>query len=181
MTDPSMPDLFSFFDPDPVERVAAPPRPDRPAVTVAATVTAKRPRVDELMEGLNPPQRQAVLHQGSPVLVVAGAGSGKTRVLTRRIAYLVAERRVHPGSILAITFTKAQIRKALSNLYDTANALRKSLEVESKQLDRAESKSEGFPDDWYDHRSAIDEMAYDLSSVIASIRGLDDELKFILK
>ena len=86
-----------------------------------------------------------------------------------------------PQGPLAITFTKAQIRKALSNLYDTANALRKSLEVESKQLDRAESKSEGFPDDWYDHRSAIDEMAYDLSSVIASIRGLDDELKFILK
>jgi DNA helicase II / ATP-dependent DNA helicase PcrA len=66
-----------------------------------------RRRVDpeDILDGLNPPQREAVTHVGSPLLIVAGAGSGKTRVLTRRIAYLLAARDVHPGSILAITFT----------------------------------------------------------------------------
>jgi len=70
-------------------------------------ITPRRGRLDPaaLLEGLNPRQREAVVHSGSPLLIVAGAGSGKTRVLTQRIAYLLAERDVHPGQVMAITFT----------------------------------------------------------------------------
>jgi DNA helicase-2/ATP-dependent DNA helicase PcrA len=102
------------------------------------------------LDGLNDQQRAAVLHEGGPLLIVAGAGSGKTRVLTHRIAHLLAERDAHPGQILAITFTNkaaGEMKERVAALVGPRSRLMWVMTFHSAcvRILRREAKRLGYP------------------------------------
>lgn len=125
-----------------------------------------------LLEGLNEPQAAAVMHAGTPLLVVAGAGSGKTRVLTRRIAWLISERKAHPGSILAITFTNkaaAEMKERVEELVGRRAAIMwvstfhsACVRILRKEIERLDFKSSFSIYDSQDQKRLMQLVLHDL-------------------
>src|SRR3954453_10979668 len=170
------------------------PVPDEPA---PAGRNRARLAVDPatLLDGLNPQQRAAVVHAGGPLLIVAGAGSGKTRVLTHRIAYLLAERDVTPGQILAITFTNKAAGEMKERVAALVGPRARTMWVSTfhsmcVRLLRAESKAVGLKSSFsiYDADDSkrlmtmvgreldLDPKRYPARSLLAQVGNLKNEL-----
>jgi DNA helicase-2/ATP-dependent DNA helicase PcrA len=162
------------------------PRPERPV---------REEAVERLLEGLNPQQRAAVVHTGTPLLIVAGAGSGKTRVLTHRIAYLLETRRAQPPEILAITFTNkaaGEMKERVARLVGGRARLMwvSTFHSACVRILRAEHASLGFSSTFsiYDTADSqrlmtlvgreldLDPKRYSARSLLAAVGNLKNEL-----
>jgi DNA helicase-2/ATP-dependent DNA helicase PcrA len=148
-----------------------------------------------LLDGLNRQQRAAVVHEGGPLLIVAGAGSGKTRVLTNRVAYLLAERGAQPGQILAITFTNKAAGEMKQRVASLVGPRAKAMWVSTfhsmcVRILRAEAKTLGLKSSFsiYDADDSkrlmtmvsreldLDPKRYPARSLSAQISNLKNEL-----
>ena len=151
--------------------------------------------IDALLDGLNPEQRAAVVHEGSPLLIVAGAGSGKTRVLTHRIAYLLAARDVAPHEILAITFTNKAAGEMAARVAALVGPKARSMWVMTfhsacVRILRREAKRFGYPSSFsiYDQADSqrlmaltcreleLDAKQYPPKAMAAQVSNLKNEL-----
>ena len=169
-------------------------RRKRPRRAVDSHVMSKT-EAHPLLDGLNPQQRAAVVHSGGPLLIVAGAGSGKTRVLTHRIAHLLGERGAHPGQILAITFTNkaaAEMKERVDALVGPRSRAMWVMTFHSAcvRILRREAKRLGFPTSFsiYDQADAqrlmalvcreldLDPKRYPPKSFSAQVSNLKNEL-----
>jgi DNA helicase-2/ATP-dependent DNA helicase PcrA len=173
-----------------------------PAASDSAAPEPRRPRpvrlavdADTLLEDLNPAQRAAVEHAGPPLLIVAGAGSGKTRVLTYRIAHLLAHRGAQPGEILAITFTNKAAGEMKERVSQLVGPRARAMWVSTfhsmcVRILRAEAKTLGLKSTFsiYDAADSqrlmtmvcrdldLDPKRYPARSMMAQISNLKNEL-----
>src|SRR5215204_6831450 len=117
---------------------------------------------DDLLEGLNPVQYEAVTHTSGPLLIVAGAGSGKTRVLTHRIAHLIQDEGVSPFEIRAITFTNKAADEMKHRVAELVGPVARKMWVSTfhaacVRILRRDGKALGFPSSFtiYDQADAV--------------------------
>ena len=137
---------------------------------------------NNILEGLNPAQHDAVIHRGGPMLVVAGAGSGKTRVLTHRIAHLIEEDNVSPFGILAITFTNKAAQEMKDRVAHLVGAVAERMWVSTfhsacVRMLRRDAEQLGYPRAFsiYDQADAVR-----LTGYVVRDLGLDNK-KFVPK